>query len=77
MSLTPQFFANTPLDRLLRPGVEAALCNRCKLGRTRDEVDTYGCELFLSEIALAVCQHEAMDQRFHHLDTTRFSLSGA
>jgi transposase len=38
LSLTPQFFANTPLDWLFRAGVHAALCNRCKLGRTLDEV---------------------------------------
>ena len=38
LSLTPQFFANTPLDLLFRAGVHAALCNRCKLGRTLDEV---------------------------------------
>jgi transposase len=77
LSLTPQFFANKPLDLLFRPGVEAAMFNRFKLGRTLDEVDTYGCDLFFSEIALAVCQQEAIDQRFHHLDTTSFALSGA
>ncbi len=77
LSLTPQFFANKPLDLLFRPGVEADMFNRFKLGRTLDEVDTYGCDLFFSEIALAVCQHEAIDQRFNHLDTTSFSLSGA
>ena len=77
MSLTPPFFANKPLDLLLRPGVEAEMCNRCKLGRTLDEVDTSGCDLFLSEIALAVCQQEAIDQRLNHLDTTSFALSGA
>jgi transposase len=53
------------------------MCNRFTLGRTLDEINTYGCDLFLSEIALAVCQHEAIDQRFHHLDTTSFALSGA
>ena len=76
LSLTPQFFANKPLDLLFRPGVDAAMFNRFKLGRTLDEVDTYGCDLFLSEIALAVCQHEAIDQRFTHLDTTSFALTG-
>ena len=76
LSLTPQFFANKPLDLLFRPGVEAAMFNRFKLGRTLDEVDTYGCDLFFSEIALAVCQHEAIDQRFNHLDTTSFALTG-
>src|SRR5246127_4236314 len=75
LSLTPQFFANKPLDLLFRPGVEAAMFNRFKLGRTLDEVDTYGCDLFFSEIALAVCQQEAIDQRFNHLDTTSFALS--
>jgi hypothetical protein len=55
LSLTPQFFANKPLDLLLRPGVEAAMFNRFTLGRTLDEVTTSGGDLFLSEIALAGC----------------------
>ena len=35
LSLTPQFFANTPLDLWFREGVGAEMCNRFKLGRTR------------------------------------------
>jgi len=77
LSLPPQFFDNKPLDLLFRPGVDAEMFNRFKLGRTLDEVNIYGCDLFFSEIALAVCQHEAIDHRFSHLDTTSFSLSGA
>lgn len=76
LSLTPQFFANKPLDLLFRPGVTADLFNRFKLGRTLDEVNRYGSDLLFSEIALAVCQQEAIDQRFNHLDTTSFSLTG-
>ena len=76
LSLTPQFFASKPLDLLFRPGVEAARFNRFKLGRTLDEVNTYGCDLLFSELALAVCQHETIDQRFSHLDTTSFALTG-
>ena len=76
LSLTPQFFANKPLDLLFRPGVEADMFNRFKLGRTLDEVNTYGGDLLFSELALSVCQHETIDQRFNHLDTTSFSLSG-
>jgi len=76
LSLTPQFFANKPLDLLFRPGVEAGMFNRFKLGRTLDEVHTYGCDLLLSELALAVCRQEAIDLRFTHLDPTSFSLSG-
>ncbi|MDH3600997.1 MAG: IS1634 family transposase, partial [Candidatus Tectomicrobia bacterium] len=76
LSLTPQFFAGKPLDLLFRPGVEADMFNRFKLGRTLDEVNIYGCDLLFSEIALAVCGQEAIDQRVNHLDTTSFSLTG-
>ena len=37
LSLTPQFFASKPLDLLCREGIEAAMFNRFKLGRTLDE----------------------------------------
>src|SRR5438128_702758 len=76
LSLTPQFFANKPLDLLFREGVEAEMFNRFKLGRTLEEVSTYGCDGLLRELALAVCRHEGIDGRFNHLDTTSFSLSG-
>ena len=45
LSLTPQFFANKPLDLLFRPGVRADLFNRFTLGRSLDEVSSYGCDL--------------------------------
>src|SRR5882724_11242420 len=77
LSLTPQFFANKPLDLLFHEGVHADLFNRFKLGRTLDEVYGYGCDLLLSELALAICTQEGIDPRFNHLDTTSFSLSGA
>src|SRR5256886_14724120 len=76
LSLTPQFFVNKPLDVLFRPGVHADMFNRFKLGRSLDEVSTYGCDLLFRELALAVCVQEGVDQRFNHLDTTSFSLSG-
>jgi hypothetical protein len=31
LSLTPQFFANKPLDLLFRPGIEAAMFNRASI----------------------------------------------
>src|SRR5256712_8729916 len=76
LSLTPQFFTNKPLDLLFREGVRAEMFNRFKLGRTLDEVYAYGCDLLLSELALAVCAQEGIDDRFTHLDTTSFSLTG-
>ncbi len=51
--------------------------HRFKLGRSLDEVYGDGCDLLLSELALAVCAHEGIAQRFNHLDTTSFALTGA
>jgi transposase len=77
VSLTPQFFANKPLDLLFREGLCAEMFNRFKLGRTLDEAYAYGCDLLFHELALAVCAQEGIDLRFNHLDTTSFALSGA
>jgi transposase len=56
--------------------VRAEMFNRFKLGRTHDEAQGYGCDLLLSELALSVCGQEGIDERFNHLDTTSFSLTG-
>jgi transposase len=77
LSLTPQFFANKPLDLLFREGIDAEMLNRFKLGRTLDEAYAYGCNLLFEELALAVCMQEGIDLRFNHLDTTSFCLTGA
>jgi transposase len=77
LSLTPRFFQDKPLDLLFRPGVEAAHFNRFKLERTLDQVFAYGCDVLFAEMATSVCRQEAVDQRFIHLDTTTFSVSGA
>jgi transposase len=45
LTLTPQFFANKPLDLLFREGVRAARFNRFKLGRTLEEAHAYGCDV--------------------------------
>jgi transposase len=76
LSLTPQFFANKPLDLLLREGLDAEMFNRFKLGRTLDEAYTYGCDLLFEELALSLCAQEGIDLRFNHLDTTSFCLTG-
>jgi transposase len=76
LSLTPQFFANKPLDLLFHEGLRAEALNRFKLGRTLDEVYAYGCGLLFSELALAVCAQEGVELRFNHLDTTSFALTG-
>ena len=76
LSLTPQFFANKPLDLLFRHGIDAEMFNRFKLGRTLDDASAYGCDLLFQELALAICAQDGIDLRFNHLDTTSFSLTG-
>ena len=76
LSFTPQFFANKPRDLLWHDGVEAAMYNRFQLGRTRDDVQASGGDLLCSDLALAVGTRARRDQRFTHLDTTRFALRG-
>jgi transposase len=76
LSLTPQFFANQPLELLFREGIRAEMLNRFKLGRTLDEAYTYGCDLLFHELALAVCAQEGIDLRFNHLDTTSLARHG-
>ena len=77
LSFTPPFFANTPLDLLVREGIDATMCNRCKLGRTLEEASAYGCDLLCEALAGALWAHEGIARRFHHLDTTSFALTGA
>jgi transposase len=77
LSLTPQFFASTPLDWLWRAGVSADMCHRLTLGRTLDEAYTDGCDLLFQERALEVWAHDGIDLRCHHLDPTSFALRGA
>jgi transposase len=76
MSLTPQFFANKPLDLLCRDGIRTEMFNRLKLGRTLDEAYADGCDLLVHELALAVCAHEGIDLRFTHHDTTAIPGGG-
>jgi transposase len=76
LSLTPQFFANKPLEVLFREDIAAEHFNRFKLGRSLDKIFGYGCDFLFSEIALSVCQQEGIDLRFSCLDTSSFSLTG-
>jgi transposase len=77
LSLPPQFFANNPLARLFREGLRPEMFTRLKLGRTRDEAYTYGCDLLLPGLALAVCAQDGIALRFKQLDTPSFALHGA
>src|SRR5437764_15161634 len=45
LSLTPQFFANKPLDLLFRDRIHAGMFNLFTSGRNLEELYAYGCGL--------------------------------
>lgn len=76
LTLTPQFFENKALSKLLREGIKAEHFNRFKLGRALDDCHAYGCDVLFSQLSMSICQQEGIDTRFNALDTTTFSLTG-
>jgi hypothetical protein len=77
LSFTPPFCANPPLALWWRDGIDAERVNRFQLGRPREAAQAEGCHLVLEARALAVCTPDGIALRFHHLDPTRFRLTGA
>jgi len=76
LSLTPHFFQTKALDILFSREIAPDDLNRHRLGRTLDDIHTYGCELLYSEIASHVCKQISINEKFTSLDTTSFSVSG-
>ena len=72
LALTPQFFANKPLDLLFREGIEAE--SSTLQVAVPSMQPCHGCDLLFQELALRSVP-EGID-RFNHLDTTSFSLTG-
>lgn len=74
--LTPEFFANKPIDVLIGAGIKAADLNDDSLGRALDEVFEHGVtELFVS-VAKRGLSEFGIEQKYRHLDSTTFSLHG-
>jgi hypothetical protein len=75
--LTPEFYANKPVDLLIGEGIEAADLNEDSVGKALD----YGYEAGITELFASVSAHAlrqfGIQVRFAHLDTTAFSLEGA
>ena len=46
------------------------------MGRVLDDCHTYGCDLLFAEASAHICKQEAVDTKFHSLDTTAFALTG-
>ena len=74
--LTPEFFANKPVDRLLRPGLTAEMLNDDSLGRALDILHEKGETEIFAQVASYALRVYNILHRFIHLDTTSLSVEG-
>lgn len=74
--LTPLFFQDKPVERLLGPGVEAEHLNDDALGRALDKIYAYGPDKLYAPLAAQAVQRLGLVCRFAHLDTTSFHADG-
>jgi transposase len=75
--LTPEFYANKPVDLLIGEGVEAADLNADSLGKALDYVYEAGITELFASVSVHALRCFGIQVRFAHLDTTAFSLEGA
>jgi transposase len=76
LCLTPEFFANKPLERLLRPGLTAEMLNGESLGRALDILYEAGPTEIFAQVASHALRLWGIRHRFVHLDTTSLSVEG-
>lgn len=74
--LTPQFFQNKPVERLIGAGIEAAHLNDDLLGRVLDAIEDYGVDSFYSQLSLLAVTKLGLDCRTGHLDSSTFHVDG-
>lgn len=74
--LTPEFFANKPVGRLLRPGLTAEMLNDDSLGRALDRLYEAGLTEIFAQVASHALRLWGIQHRFVHLDTTSLSVEG-
>src|SRR5579871_1228099 len=75
--LTPEFYANKPVEVLIGPGISAEDLNDECLGRALDVVYEVGVTRIFVQIASHALQVMGIVTRFAHVDTSAFSLEGA
>lgn len=74
--LTPQFFENKPVARLLGEPIEATSLTDHTLGQTLDEIAAYGSSELFAEVAFAIALEQNLLGERNHLDTTTLSVQG-
>lgn len=75
--LTPEFYANKPVDLLIGEGIRAEDLNSDSLGKALDRLYETGITELFAAISVHALRVFGVDVRFAHLDTTAISLEGA
>src|SRR5690606_6327380 len=75
--LTPEFFANKPVELLVGEGIEATDLNDDCLGRALDALFERGVTELFAAVSRRALQVFGIETRCAHLDTTSFGLHGA
>lgn len=76
LSLTPEFFEEISLSRLIGENVTSQDLNRHRLGRCLDDIHEYGTNSFYAEIASVVALKEKINIKTLNCDTSSFSVTG-
>ncbi len=76
MYLTPEFFEEKPLERLIGPGIGAEDLNDDCLGRTLDDLHAFGLTEIFADLAAKACAEFGIKKSAGHLDSSSFSFSG-
>ena len=74
--LTPLFFRDKPVDRLIGEGIHAEHLNDDVLGRALDAIYQYGPSKLYAQLAAQSVQRLGLLCRFGHLDSTSFHVDG-
>ena len=74
--LTPHFFQDKPVDRLIGEGIEAQHLNDTTSGRALDGIYNYNPEELYSQLALRAVDRLGLLPRFGHLDSTSIHTDG-
>jgi transposase len=74
--LTPHFFKDKPVERLLGEGVAAEHLNDDALGRSLDSIYAYGPEALYGQLAAQAVKRVGLSCKIGHIDTSSFHVDG-
>ena len=74
--LTPLFFQDKPVARLIGEGIEAEHINDDVQGRTLDAIYKYGLERFYAQLSVQAVLRLGLTCRTGHFDSTTFHVDG-